>query len=73
MFPKTELIRIVRSLDGSFSVDTTGKASGRGAYICDSGECAQKCVKKRLLNKSFKAVLPETIYDQIRNITESKS
>ena len=32
--PKKELIRIVRSPEGEFSVDLTGKKSGRGAYIC---------------------------------------
>lgn len=34
MMPKSELIRIVRSNDGQFAVDATGKLNGRGAYIC---------------------------------------
>ena len=29
---KREMIRIVKSPDGEFSVDSTGKKSGRGAY-----------------------------------------
>ena len=36
--PKKELIRIVRSPEGEFSVDTTGKKAGRGAYICKNIE-----------------------------------
>ena len=31
MHPKKELIRIVRSPEGAYSVDLTGKKSGRGA------------------------------------------
>ena len=30
---KNELIRIVRSPEGTVSCDLTGKANGRGAYI----------------------------------------
>ena len=37
--PKRELIRIVRSPEGEFSVDATGKKPGRGAYICPQMEC----------------------------------
>ena len=33
---KKDLIRIEKSQDGVISVDTTGKANGRGAYICKS-------------------------------------
>ena len=40
--PKKELIRIVRSPEGEFSVDLTGKKSGRGAYICPKQECLEK-------------------------------
>ena len=32
---KNELIRIVMDKDGNISVDKTGKANGRGAYICN--------------------------------------
>ena len=34
--PKKELVRIVRSPEGDFSVDLTGKKAGRGAYICNN-------------------------------------
>ncbi|MDR0751310.1 MAG: YlxR family protein [Christensenellaceae bacterium] len=70
MFPKSSLLRIVRQPDNTFSIDHTGKISGRGAYICTNSECLQKCVKKRLLNKSFKTQLPEEIYARIRQFAE---
>ena len=40
--PKKELVRIVRSPEGEFSVDLTGKKAGRGAYICNNKECLEK-------------------------------
>ena len=30
---KKELIRVVRTPEGEFRIDTTGKGAGRGAYI----------------------------------------
>jgi predicted RNA-binding protein YlxR (DUF448 family) len=36
---KKELIRIVRSPDYEIKIDTTGKLSGRGAYLCRRMEC----------------------------------
>ena len=32
--PKAELVRVARSPQGKVSVDHTGKAPGRGAYVC---------------------------------------
>ncbi len=62
---KRGMLRIVRSPDGNFSVDKTGKASGRGAYICPSAECACKLKKQRLLNKIFSCEVPKEIYDRV--------
>ena len=33
MFDKRTLVRVVKSPDGEVSLDLTGKASGRGAYV----------------------------------------
>ena len=38
---KRELIRLVRNLNGSVQVDTSGKEPGRGAYLCRVLECWQ--------------------------------
>ncbi|MBQ9370466.1 MAG: YlxR family protein [Clostridia bacterium] len=61
-FDKKDLIRIVRTPTGEIILDRTGKAAGRGAYICDNIECLKKCVKAKLLNKSFKVFVPEGVY-----------
>lgn len=62
---KSELIRIVRSPEGVFSLDGTGNSPGRGAYLCRSEKCLTQCVKKRLLNRVFKAEVPEEIYEAV--------
>ena len=65
--PKKELVRIVRSPEGDFSVDLTGKKAGRGAYICHKQECFEKAVKEHRFERSFKGAIDNTIYDQLRD------
>jgi len=37
--PKRAMTRVVRRADGSAAVDPTGKAPGRGTYLCDQAAC----------------------------------
>ena len=37
--------------DGNISVDKTGKANGRGAYICNNLECLEKAIKAKRLER----------------------
>lgn len=41
---KRELVRVVRAPDGSVFVDESGKANGRGAYLCQDRACWEKAV-----------------------------
>lgn len=63
---KSQLVRIVRSSDGEVTVDTTGKAPGRGAYVCASGDCIKTAINKRLFNRAFKQQLSMDVYDGLR-------
>lgn len=63
--PKKELIRVVRSADGEISLDLTGKASGRGAYICNNLECLKKARKSRRIDRTFEITIPDGIYDKM--------
>ena len=67
---KKELIRIVRNDEGEFSIDTTGKKAGRGAYICPNVECFEKARKSKGLERSFKAAVPAEVYDKLREELE---
>lgn len=62
---KSELLRVVKTPQGDIQIDPTGKMNGRGAYVCNSVECMQKCKKSKALNRAFKCnVSPET-YDAL--------
>ena len=62
---KKELLRIVKNKEGEIFVDKTGKANGRGAYVCNSKACFEKLCKQKMLNKAFKCNVPQEIYDKI--------
>ncbi len=62
---KKELLRIVKNKDGEIFVDKTGKANGRGAYICKNPECFQKLRKTRGLNRAFRCEIKDEVYDKI--------
>ncbi len=62
MFPKRELIRVVRSPEGEISLDPLGKKPGRGAYICRSPECLKKARKAKALERAFACAVGEQVY-----------
>lgn len=62
--PKGELIRIA-CYEEKVSVDPTGKAKGRGVYLCRDRECMEKARKRRSLQRSFGVEIPE---EQMNNI-----
>lgn len=64
-YPKPDMIRIVRSPEGAFDLDDTGKKQGRGAYICRKLSCLREAKKKRALDRSFKANVTDEIYDKL--------
>ena len=61
-FPKSALTRVVRSPEGEISLDKTGKAQGRGAYLCKSTLCLQKAKKTRRLEAALSSVIGEDVY-----------
>ncbi len=62
MKPKKEMTRVVRTADGDIFADPTGKAAGRGAYICNEPACLKKLGDKKLLNRAFSANVDESVY-----------
>lgn len=66
MKPKKELIRVVKNSEGDIKVDLTGKAQGRGAYICKSIECLEKAIKSRRFEKAFATKISEDIFMKLR-------
>jgi hypothetical protein len=50
---KGDLVRIVRTPTGEVRVDPTGKASGRGAYLCVDAACWSKALKTRAVQRAL--------------------
>ena len=63
--PKAEMIRVVRSPEGEISLDTKGKKSGRGAYVCFSAKCLNKARKSKRIERALDCAIPETVYDEM--------
>ena len=51
---KRTLHRIVRSPAGTVSYDPTGKAAGRGAYLCGQPSCLDLAVRRRSIQRALK-------------------
>ncbi|MBE5826498.1 MAG: YlxR family protein [Butyrivibrio sp.] len=65
MKEKKELIRIIKTPEGEVLVDATGKANGRGAYICNNSECFKKAVKNKGLERALKSSIPADVLERI--------
>lgn len=65
---KNELIRIVKNKENQISIDKTGKAQGRGAYICDDVKCLDKVIKSKRIEKIFDMKISEEIYENLRGV-----
>lgn len=65
--PKKELIRVVRTPEGTVIVDETGKANGRGAYLKKDIETFNKAEKSKILNKRLEVEVPSSIYEELRS------
>ena len=63
---KMNFIRIVKDNQNNISIDRTGKANGRGAYICNCVECLNKAIKSKALSRAFKMEVPEEVYESLR-------
>ena len=50
---KDELIRVTW-YEGKLAVDTTGKAKGRGVYICKDKDCIAKAARKGAFARSLR-------------------
>lgn len=71
MKPKQEMMRVVKNAEGDIYADPTGKAPGRGAYVCDNEECRKKLNVKKLLHKTFSTDVSLDVYQDVEK--EQKS
>ena len=65
---KKELVRVVRNNEGVVSVDTTGKAPGRGAYLKLDKEVILKAKKTKALDNKLEVTVPDEIYEELLSL-----
>ncbi len=63
---KRSVVRFVRTVDGHVELDSTGKAKGRGAYMCEQLDCFELAYKRRRLASALRVALSEDDYDRLR-------
>jgi predicted RNA-binding protein YlxR (DUF448 family) len=67
---KRTLHRIVRSPAGTVAYDPTGKAAGRGAYLCGQAACLDQAVRRRSIQRALKVtdtVAADAAVEALRN------
>ncbi|MBQ3281936.1 MAG: YlxR family protein [Eubacterium sp.] len=68
---KNEMIRVC-CYEGRLSVDLTGRAKGRGVYVCRDPECLAKLMKKKALARGFHMGFDDealkNVYDELDKI-----
>ncbi|MBR3297155.1 MAG: YlxR family protein [Firmicutes bacterium] len=74
--PKKDLIRIIAD-EGALRLDLSGKANGRGAYLCADPKCLAKAVKKnsfqRNLELSPDAETVKRFSEELERIAQSRN
>ena len=66
MRPKKELVRIVRTTEGELKIDPTGRANGRGAYLCRDVGCLEKAIKTKALDRALDAKIEAGVLEELK-------
>ncbi|MCI1986958.1 MAG: YlxR family protein [Lactobacillus sp.] len=72
MFPKKEMVRVVRNADSTVSIDPTGKAAGRGAYVALDPAAIQQAKRKQVIDKAFEIKVDPAFYDELYAYVDHK-
>jgi predicted RNA-binding protein YlxR (DUF448 family) len=54
-------MRIVRAPAGEVILDESGRAAGRGAYVCRTPDCLDRSIAKGALSRALKTPLPDEL------------
>ena len=67
MKPKAALLRVVKPQEADAHIDRTGKAAGRGAYVCENIECLKKAEKSHALDRALDTKIEPAVYRQLES------
>jgi hypothetical protein len=62
---KRDLLRVVRTPDGTVRFDASGRANGRGAYVCRDEACVAGATGRGGLARALQARVPEDLGEQL--------
>ncbi len=62
---KSQLVRFVRTADGGVAIDPSGKAPGRGAYLCADAACFAAARKRNKLAAALRISISADEYDAL--------
>ena len=65
---KKDLVRIVRTPEGTVEYDDRGKLNGRGAYVCKSTSCFNKAVKSKAFDRALNVSMTDDIVSSVREL-----
>ncbi len=65
---KRDLLRIVRTPEGTVIVDVSGKSNGRGAYLKKEVDVINKAEKTKILERVLEVEIPASIYEEAREL-----
>ena len=62
---KRELLRVVRTPERTARFDPTGRANGRGAYVCRDEACVAGATGRGGLHRALVATIPADLADEL--------
>ncbi len=62
---KEDLVRFVRSAEGTVQCDPTGRKPGRGAYLCPDRACLEAARKRHALDRALRVKIDGEAYARL--------
>ena len=72
MKPKAELVRTVKTPEGSIVPFAGNKVNGRGAYICRDASCVAKAEKTGALSRALETAIDKSVYEELKKGCEER-
>ena len=66
--PKGQLVRVVRTPEGTVVIGTTGKTNGRGAYLKKDLQVIEKAMTSKVLNRALETEVPSEVFEQLKKL-----
>lgn len=67
-YPKSDLIRIVKTKENEIKVDVTGKLNGKGAYLKKDIDVLKKAKQSKILNKTFELEVNDDVFLELEKL-----